>query len=146
LFFYFKVSPVEVDTGVDFVVVVEYAVMVEVSIVAEHAIMVELVVVELGAVVATLVRPGQIPLLERCAWGYSTHGSPLARVTVRPPPESVVYAVQLITSISAWFAWKPVADEERDTLADDEAPRLVNTPTICDPEVPLRMAMVWLSE
>jgi hypothetical protein len=48
--------------------------------------------------------------------------------------------------MSAWFAPKPVAEEASVTVADDEAPTLVNTPTIWYPEVPLRMAMVWLSE
>jgi hypothetical protein len=102
--------------------------------------------VEIGAVVVVPVRSGQIPLLERRTLGYSTLGSPFERVTARPPPESVVYAVQLITSTSAWFAPKPVEDEESVTVADDEAPTLVNTLTIWDPEFPLRMAMVWLSE
>ena len=162
-----KVSPVEVDAAAELVVVVILVVVIEVVVVVEpgivvvvvvsvivmavHAVVAELsVVAELGAVgavvVATFVRAGQIPLLERRALGYNTLGSPLARVTVRLPAESVVYAVQLITSTNAWFASKPVADDGRLALADDEAPTFVNTPTTCDPELPLRMAMVWLSE
>lgn len=168
---YCKVSPVEVDTAAELVVVVMLVVVVELSLVvvvavepgivvvvvvnvivmAVHVAVAELsVVAELGAVgavvVAMFVRAGQIPLLERRALGYNTLGSPLARVTVRLPAESVVYAVQLITSTNAWFASKPVADDGRLALADDEAPTFVNTPTTCDPELPLRMAMVWLSE
>ena len=178
-----KVSPVEVDTAAELVVVVMLVVVIEVVVVVEPRVVVELdivvvvvvepgivvvvvvnvivtavhvavaelvVVVELedvgAVVVVTLVRPGQIPLLERRALGYNTLGSPLARVTVRLPAESVVYAVQLITSTNAWFASKPVADDGRLALADDEAPTFVKTPTICDPELPLRIAMVWLSE
>ncbi len=166
------VATVDVAIVVDVVVLVERVVVdvtavleavvmvsvVELATVAEHATTVELrVVVELEmvvelstvlelCVVAALVKAGQIPLLERRALGYSTLGIPLERVTVRLPAESVVYAVQLITSISAWLASKPVADDERVMVVDDEAPTFVNTPITCNPVVPLRMAMVWLSE
>lgn len=102
--------------------------------------------VEPGVAVTVPVRSGQMPLSERRALGYSTLGSPLVSVTVIPPLESVVDSVQLITSTSAWFASKPVADELRVAVADEEDPTLVNMPTICDPGLPLRMAIVWLSE
>jgi hypothetical protein len=75
------------------------------------------------------VRSGQIPLPVRRSLGYSTLERPFLRDTVTPPPPSVVKAVQLITSMSAWLAVKPVADEPRVTLFDDEAPLLVYTLT-----------------
>jgi hypothetical protein len=147
-----SVVAVEDEIVVELATVAEHPTTVEVNVMAEHPTTVELsVVVELGvvvelSVVATLVNVGQMPLLERRALGYSTLGIPLERVTVSPPPESVVYAVQLITSTSAWLASKPVADDERVIVVEDEAPTLVNTPTTCDPEFPLRIATVWLSE
>lgn len=132
-------SPVEVGTVVEPAVVIRLDVKVDTGAVVVIKLDVEVdtgavvikldVRVDTGAVVVVPVRSEQIPLFERRALGYSTLGSPFDRVTVRPPPESVVYAAQLITSTSAWFASKPVADEESVTVADDEAPTLVNTPT-----------------
>jgi hypothetical protein len=87
------------------------------------------VVVGPGAVLTVPVGAGQMPLPESDALGYSTFGSPLERVTVMLPLESVVYSVQLIMSTSAWFASNPVADEESAAVADEEDPTLVNTPT-----------------
>ena len=75
------------------------------------------------------VRSGQIPLPVRRSLGYSTLERPFLRVTVTPPLPSAVKAVQLITSMSAWLAVKPVADEPRVTVFDDEDPLLVYTPT-----------------
>jgi hypothetical protein len=130
--------PVEVGTVVEPAVVIRLDVKVDAGAVVikleievdTGAVVIKLDVrVDTGAVVVVPVRSEQIPLFERRDLGYSTLGSPFDRVTVRPPPESVVYAVQLITSTSAWFGSKPVADEESVTVADDEAPTLVNTPT-----------------
>jgi hypothetical protein len=100
------------------------------------------VVTELKVVVAVPVRLGQISLPDRRATGYSTLGSPLVSVTTIRPLESAANGVQLMTSTRPWFASKPVAEDNRVTVADEGEPTLVNTATTWKPGLPLRVAIL----